>query len=41
MLLCSFLLLNCCKEKSIFENFPFAHDTKNLYTPEDHQGSAP
>jgi carnosine N-methyltransferase len=35
MLLCSFLILNCCKEKNIFEIFPYVHDAKNLYRPED------
>jgi hypothetical protein len=35
MLLCSFLILNCCKEKDIFTIFPFVHDSKNLYAPAD------
>ena len=35
MLLCSFLILNACKEKDIFTLFPFVHESKNLVDPAD------
>lgn len=35
MLLCSFLILNACKEKDIFTLYPFVHESKNLLDPAD------
>jgi hypothetical protein len=35
MLLCSFLILNCCKSPNIFTLHPWAHEAKNLLDPED------
>jgi hypothetical protein len=39
MLLCAFLILNCCKEKNIFTIYPYVHESKNLYIPDDQMRS--
>jgi len=35
MLLCSFLILNCCKERNIFTIYPYVHESKNLVNVDD------